>query len=88
MPVEAIASILCLYVSICFLLIFIFQFCLFFFKAIALEHSQTNAQCQAAFVMATPRIPVADSFDATRGDREKVISLTRFPLNIRAIIGK
>lgn len=41
-------------------------------KAIALEHSQTNAQCQAAFVMATPRIPVADSFDATRGDREKV----------------
>lgn len=37
-----------------------------------MEHSQTNAQCQAAFVMPTPRIPIADSFDATRGDREKV----------------
>lgn len=41
-----------------------------------MEHSQTNAQCQTAFVMPTPRIPIADSFDATRGDREKVHSQT------------
>jgi len=41
-------------------------------KAIALEHAETNPQPRIPFVMPTPRIPIAESFDASMGDREKV----------------
>lgn len=41
-------------------------------KAIAAEHAESNPQPQIPFVMPTPRIPIARSFDASLGDREKV----------------
>ncbi|CAH3135385.1 unnamed protein product [Pocillopora meandrina] len=41
-------------------------------KAIAMEHKEISPQSRSPFVMPAPRIPIAESFDATIGDREKV----------------
>ena len=37
-----------------------------------MEHAESNPQPRLPFVMPTPRIPIAESFDASMGDREKV----------------
>ena len=41
-----------------------------------MEHAESNPQPRLPFVMPTPRIPIAESFDASKGDREKVNKLT------------
>lgn len=37
-----------------------------------MEHKEISPQSRSPFVMPAPRIPIAESFDATIGDREKV----------------
>ena len=41
-----------------------------------MEHAESNPQPRLPFTMPTPRIPIAESFDASKGDREKVNKLT------------
>ncbi|CAH3028763.1 unnamed protein product [Porites evermanni] len=53
--------------------------------AIAREHADSNPQPRIPFEMPTPRIPIAESFDASRGDRErvKVMGRTQFGFQVQ-----
>lgn len=45
-----------------------------------MEHKEISPQSRSPFVMPAPRIPIAESFDATIGDREKVWLKLMYPM--------